>query len=181
MGVIGEWSLPALILTHKPFMAFFSLLCLAEEGSAGEALTVTWHPSRVKPPQTDTVIKSISHSQTSMHSANRPGPKHQSEAVSERLHYFKCRLNGSRPTTLLSHSVAHPSYSLSYSFWKCVRISYIWICKLRQKPVKIIFIHCTYSNQGASFQHSVYRPEKYLQSFYTAYPQGCHIHTCTSS
>lgn len=60
MVAICERSLPALILTHKPFMVFFSLLCLVEEGSAGEALTVTWHPSRVKPPQTDTVIKSIS-------------------------------------------------------------------------------------------------------------------------
>ena len=46
MTVIGEWSLPVLILTHDPFV-IFSLPCPAEEGSHRVASAGTWHPDRL--------------------------------------------------------------------------------------------------------------------------------------
>lgn len=48
MMVIAEWSLPARISTHRPFIVF-SAPCTAEEGSDRAALVDTWpgstHPN----------------------------------------------------------------------------------------------------------------------------------------
>lgn len=49
MTVTGVGSLPALILTHEPFI-ISSLLCPAEEGSDTVVLVDTWHLVKVNAP-----------------------------------------------------------------------------------------------------------------------------------